>query len=150
MEKTSRQPVAFAVDDLSIGRPHGCVEHIPRTEDLATTLAGAMPGRDRIRPVHPGLDRPLIRVEQPVADDEGADLVEVDVLRCHDVLSVELGSDEANVAKHAFGMRAGTSACVSTDWRSDQIGSESEEVQLVRIDPARVDLGQELIDDAGW
>jgi hypothetical protein len=43
-------------------------------------LARAVSGIERVRPVHIGLHRTLILGEQPIADGEGAGLIELDRL----------------------------------------------------------------------
>ena len=70
-------------DQPAGGRAHRRVEDVARAERLAAALAGAVTRRERVRALGPGLDGPLVRVEQAVADREGSELVELEFLLGH-------------------------------------------------------------------
>ena len=63
-------------DQLAVGRAHGGIDGIARAERLAASLAGAMAAGQRVRAVDRGLHRALRFRHQPVADREGALLIE--------------------------------------------------------------------------
>ena len=71
VEKTSRQPVAFAATRRAVGRPHRGVEHVPRAERLAAALAGTVARGDRVRRARSrACTVRCSGVEQPVAGRE--------------------------------------------------------------------------------
>ncbi len=70
-------------DELSIRRRHGGVDRVARAERLAAPLARAVPGVQRVGALAPGLHGALLLRQQPVADGEGAGLVEADGLVAH-------------------------------------------------------------------
>ena len=65
-------------DQLPVCRTHRGVQRVACTEGLAAALAGAVPARDRVRPLLAGLHRALLWVEQAIADRETARLIEAD------------------------------------------------------------------------
>ena len=70
-------------DEPALRRAHRRVEDVPGTERLAAALTGAVARRERVRPLVPRLDGSRVRVEQPVADREGPELVQLDALLGH-------------------------------------------------------------------
>jgi len=70
-------------DQLVATGAHRRVDGVAGAERLATTLAGAMAGVERIGTVQRRLHRALRIVEETVADGEGTGLVELDLLMCH-------------------------------------------------------------------
>src|SRR5215468_4480457 len=67
-------------DELARGRSHRGVDGITRAERLAASLAGAMTAGERVRSIDRGLNRTLALRYQPVANGEGALLIEAQLL----------------------------------------------------------------------
>src|SRR4029079_10588280 len=70
-------------DQAIAGGPHRRVDGVARAERLAAALAGAVAGVERVAALDRGLHRALLGREQPIADGEGAGLVELDLLVHH-------------------------------------------------------------------
>ena len=64
-------------DEAAIRRAHRSVEDVARAERLAAPLAGAVPARQRVAAIDRRLHGALRRIEEAVADGEGARLVEL-------------------------------------------------------------------------
>ena len=87
-------------DQLAVGRAHRRVDRVARAERLAAALAGAVAGVERVGALHvrPAPQRSFSR-EQPVADGEGAGLVELDGLHVPwRLLLADLRADGADAA----------------------------------------------------
>ncbi len=70
-------------DELAVGRRHGCVDRVARTERLAAPLACAVSRVQRVGALASRLHGALLLRQQPVADGEGAGLVEANGLIAH-------------------------------------------------------------------
>src|SRR5215467_9545436 len=67
-------------DELARGRSHRGVDGVACAERLAASLAGAMTAGERVRSIDRGLNRTLALRYQPVANGEGALLIEAKLL----------------------------------------------------------------------
>src|ERR1019366_4721585 len=121
---------ARGVDDheLASGRTHGGVEHPPRAERLAASLARAVAARQRVAPVDRRLHGARLRVEQAVAGGQRAGLVELDPL-AHPILRIDGPTsrstfDAVGPGGRVSGMRA-TSRSTTPQSRSSMWSSPS-------------------------
>ncbi len=138
-------------DHLVVRGAHRGVDRVARAERLAAALARAVPGIERVGPLHVRLHRALVLGEQPVADGERAGLVELHRLQRHRLGLLrfrrahaysplpDAGADRAEPAQDRFRGRPGAAReLLALELVGDDVGVEVEERHLLELVGARV------------
>ena len=148
VEKTSRQPVAFAAIRRPFCCPHCSVERVSGAQRLAASLAGAVAEGQRVGTPVPCLHGAGVRVEQAIAGGEAADLEELDWLVGH------LVAPQWAPARTTPRSRRRFSACgPDRRWyfwrcssRSTRTLIQIEEREPIRLDPTGEHIADESVE----
>ena len=107
-----------------------------------------MTRRERVRPLGARLDGALLRVEQPVPDREGAELVELDPLLGHRPPQCGPAATAADVTQDVLGVRARPAALRDPlELTVEQVVVQVEERQAMGLDALLEDVRQQRTQD---